>query len=471
MWKLQSYISLASGNVQEATKMYHECIAACDAHQDTWAIIRLCQDYADLHIEDFVNKPLAASPIIIKDNIFTAGYITSCGSAMLQDYVPAYNASCFSRLEDAGGLMIAKANMDEFAMWSSNESSYFGPVRNIYGIDRVPGWSSGGSAVAVAAGMCLAALWTDTGWSVRQPAALCNVVWVKPTYGRVSRYGVQAMASSLDQVWVITQDVDDAVILLDAISGYDTHDAQSDARADIKDDWKDWSYDASTLRVCVPREFMSDGLDPLIKQRLETCIAWLRAQWVVVDEVSVPLLSYVVPIYYTLMPAEVSTNLARFDGIRFGVQEAMKDIESLPDYYTHVRSTWFGEEVKRRILLWTYVLSSAHYEWLYLKAQQARDALCKDFATLFAQYDIILSPTSPEFAWKLWQKTNDPLAMYLADLYTISANLCGLPAISIPAWFGDVWDEKLPIGLHLMAGEWQEGKMFAMARVIEKLFQ
>lgn len=296
---------------------------------------------------------------------------------------------------------------------------------------------------------------------------------MKPTYGMVSRYGVQSMASSLDQVGVMTQTVEDAEILLKAIAGFDPKDSQSDPRADDFINWKlnieNWKLNPKDFKIWVPKEVLWEGLDPQIKTLFLSTIDKLRADGVIVEDISLPMLSHCVPMYYTLMPAEVSTNLARFDGIKFGIQSDSMDADTLQKYYEQVRSEWFGEEVKRRILLGTFVLSSANYEWYYLKAQKARATLQQEFDKTFANYDIILTPTTPEVAWKIWTKTDDPLKSYLADMYTIPANMWGLPAMSIPmGMVEDQW-EKMPTGIQLMADKWAEDKLFQFGKYLEKM--
>lgn len=438
---------------------------------DYFSFVRFHEDYVHTHVDEFAKKPLKAAPIGIKDIILTEWYISSCGSKMLEDYVSPYSATCFLNLEKNWWLMIGKTNMDEFAMWSTTETSYFGKTKNIYGTDRSPGWSSWWSANAVASGACIAALGTDTGGSIRQPAAWCGIVGMKPTYGMVSRYGVQSMASSLDQVGVMTRTVDDAEILLKAIAGFDSKDSQSDPRADdfIHDTTCLDEESVKILKIGIPKESLWDGLDPRIKSLFLTTVAKLRALWMIVEDISLPMLSYSVPMYYTLMPAEVSTNLSRFDGIKFGLQSDSMDADTLQKYYETIRSAWFGEEVKRRILLGTFVLSSANYEWYYLKAQQARIVLQEEFDTIFAQYDIILTPTVPELAWKIGSRSDDPLKVYLADMYTIPANMWGLPAMSIPmGMVEDQW-EMMPTGIQLMGQKWSEKKLFGFGRYLEKL--
>lgn len=432
------------------------------------AFIRFHEDYVNKNLKEFSNRKLKAAPIWIKDIILTKDYITSCASKMLEDYIPPYSATCFENLEKDWWLMIGKTNMDEFAMWSSTETSYFWPTKNPHWKDRVPGGSSGWSAAAVAADMCIAALGTDTWWSIRQPASLCWVVGVKPTYGTVSRYWVQAMASSLDQVWVFTKTVEDAIILLDSIAWYDDKDATSVKRDDIKK-WYD-SLNLENLKwfkIAIPKQFFEDWLDENVKEVILNSIEILKSLWANVEWIDFPLLKYALAVYYIVMPAEVSTNLARFDWIRFGYQEDTFDYDNIYDYYASIRSKAFGEEVKRRIMIWTYVLSAGYYDAYYLRAQKVRKKLKTEFEKIFNDYDVIVWPVSPSVAWKLWEKTDDPLKMYLSDIYTIPVNLAGLPAMSLPVWFAQDLDEKLPVGLHIIAGQFKEYKMFAVASVLE----
>ena len=467
---LKDYILDATVKVQDVVTSYLDTAKKLNA--DYFSFVRFHEDYVAAHLDEFASRPLKSAPIWIKDIILTQDYITSCGSKMLENYVSPYSATCFLNLEKNGGLMIGKTNMDEFAMWSSTENSYFGKTKNIYGTDRSPGWSSGWSAVAVASWVCLGALGTDTGGSIRQPAARCWIVGMKPTYGMVSRYGVQSMASSLDQVGVFTKTVDDAEILLKAIAWFDPKDSQSDPKADEfvrSEQWIVNSEQCKKFKIWVPKEALWEGLDPQIKALFLATVEKLRVSWIVVEEISLPMLSHSLTIYYTLMPAEVSTNLARFDGIKFGLQSDSMDAETLQKYYETVRSEGFGDEVKRRILLGTFVLSSANYEWYYLKAQEARVELQAEFDKTFANYDIILTPTTPEVAWKLGARSNDPLKEYLADMYTVPANMWWLPAMSIPMGMIDDQWEKMPTGIQLMADKWAEDKLFGFGRYLEEI--
>lgn len=428
--------------------------------------VRFHEDYVKNNIESFKSRQLKSAPIWIKDIIFTKDLISSCGSKMLENYVSPYSATCFENLEKNWWMMIWKTNMDEFAMWSSTENSYFWPTINNHWENLVPWWSSWWSTVAVSADFCIAALWTDTWWSIRQPSALCGIVWMKPTYWMVSRYWVQSMASSLDQVWTITKTVADAQILLQAIAWFDPKDSQSDKRAD---NFKINNNAEKKIKIAIPKEVLWEWLDEKIKERFLETVEKLRKKDFEIDEISIPLLSYSIPIYYILMPAEVSTNLARFDWIKFWLQEGTMNFDNIQKYYEKIRSEWFGDETKRRILLWTFVLSSANYEWYYLKAQKAREKLKSDFDKLFTKYDIILTPTSPEPAWKIWERTNDPLKMYLADIYTVPANIAWLPAMSVPIWNIEKDNQSLPVWIQIMANKREENKIFELGKIIEEI--
>ena len=434
-----------------------------------FSFVRFHEDYVQQHISLFKDRPLKGAPIAIKDNILTEWYISSCASKILENYVSPYSATCFLNLENNGWLMIGKANMDEFAMWWSTENSYFGVTHNPHGVNRIPGGTSGGSAAAVASDCCIAALGSDTGWSVRQPAACCGVVGMKPTYWMVSRYGVQSMTSSFDQVGVLTKTVEDAEILLRAIAGFDPQDSNSDPRADDFVHGKIKKIDAKKLKIAIPQEALAKWVDPRVRALFFQRVEELRAQWYDIQEVSIPVLSYTVPLYYSLMPAEVSSNLARFDGIKFGLQDESLDHDDIASYYQKVRSEWFGDEAKRRILLGTFVLSSANYEWYYLKAQKVKTYLIQEVDSIFDTYDLILTPTAPNVAWKMWAKSADPIQMYLEDLYTAPANICGVPAMSVPiGTVSDEW-EDMPVGIHFMAQRWHEENIFAFGKVIERL--
>jgi aspartyl-tRNA(Asn)/glutamyl-tRNA(Gln) amidotransferase subunit A len=388
-------------------------------------------------------------PIIHKDIFCTRGIRTTCGSKMLDNFVSPYDATVVARLADAGAVVLGKANMDEFAMGSSNETSYFGPVRNPWNPECSPGGSSGGSSASVAARLAPAATGTDTGGSIRQPAALTGTVGLKPTYGRVSRYGMIAFASSLDQAGVITRSSEDAALLLAVMAGFDERDSTSidqpvpDYRATIGDSIKG-------LRVGIVREHFDAGLEEQTGKRVKEAIAVLEALGASTVEVSLPNLDLSVPTYYVVAPAECSSNLSRFDGVRFGYRA--ENAADLLDLYCRSRGEGFGDEVKRRIMTGTYVLSAGYYDAYYLKAQRVRQLIANDFRRAFADVDVIAGPTAPSPAFRLGDKVDDPIQMYLNDIYTIGANLAGLPAMSVPCGFVDA----LPVGLHLVATHFAE---------------
>jgi aspartyl-tRNA(Asn)/glutamyl-tRNA(Gln) amidotransferase subunit A len=399
--------------------------------------------------------PLTGIPIAHKDIFCTRGEKTTCGSRMLADFVSPYDATVVERLRAAGTVMLGKTNMDEFAMGSSNETSYFGPVRNPWNTSRVPGGSSGGSAVAVAARLAPAATATDTGGSIRQPAALCGVTGIKPTYGRVSRYGMIAFASSLDQGGLITQSAEDAALLLAEMAGFDARDSTS-VEMPVPDYAAALEQPLKGLKIGVLREFF-EGLDASIEPLIRAALALLHAQGAVIKEVSLPHLPLSVPTYYVVAPAECSSNLARFDGVRYGHRcEAPRD---LTDLYERSRAQGFGAEVKRRIMVGTYVLSAGYYDAYYLKAQQVRELISRDFEQAFHEVDVLAGPTTPTAAFELGAKTHDPVTMYLNDIYTIGANLAGLPAISVPCGFVG----GLPAGLQLIGPHFSEGRLLNVA--------
>ena len=398
---------------------------------------------------------LTGIPIAHKDIFCTAGEKTTCGSRMLADFVSPYDATVVQRLRAAGAVMLGKTNMDEFAMGSSNESSHFGPVRNPWNPARVPGGSSGGSAAAVAARLVPAATATDTGGSIRQPAALCGVTGIKPTYGRVSRYGMVAFASSLDQGGLITRSAHDAALLLAQMAGFDERDSTS-VELPVPDYAASLEQPLKGLKIGVLREFF-DGLDEAIEPLIRAALALLHAQGAVVKEVSLPHLPLSVPVYYVVAPAECSSNLARFDGVRYGHRcEAPRD---LADLYQRSRAQGFGAEVKRRIMVGTYVLSAGYYDAYYLKAQQVRALISRDFEQAFHEVDVLVGPTTPTVAFELGAKTHDPVTMYLNDIYTIGANLAGLPAISVPCGFVG----GLPVGLQIIGPHFCEARLLNVA--------
>ncbi len=394
-------------------------------------------------------RPLDGLPIVHKDIFCTRGVRTTCGSRMLEEFISPYDATVVDRLEAAGMIMLGKSNMDEFAMGSSNETSYFGPVKNPWDLERSPGGSSGGSSAAVAGRLTPAATGTDTGGSIRQPAALTNTVGIKPTYGRVSRYGMIAFASSLDQAGVVTRSVADAALVLGAMAGFDERDSTSIDHP-VPDYFADLDADLSSLRVGVVRQHFDAGLDDATGVAVREAIATLEAKGATLVDIDLPNIDLSVPTYYVVAPAECSSNLSRFDGVRFG--HRADNPEDLLDLYCKSRGEGFGAEVKRRVLTGTYVLSAGYYDAYYLQAQKVRQLIAADFRKAFADVDVIAGPTAPTPAFKLGDKTDDPITMYLNDIYTIGANLAGLPALSVPCGFVD----GLPVGLHLVGPHFGE---------------
>jgi aspartyl-tRNA(Asn)/glutamyl-tRNA(Gln) amidotransferase subunit A len=405
--------------------------------------------------------PLTGIPIIHKDIFCTEGVRTTCGSRMLGDFVAPYDATVVAKLRAAGMVMLGKANMDEFAMGSSNETSFFGPVRNPWDPARVPGGSSGGSAAAVAARLAPVATATDTGGSIRQPAALCGVTGIKPTYGRVSRYGMIAFASSLDQGGIITASAEDAARVLTAMAGFDPRDSTSVDRP-VPDYAAGLDRPIRGLKIGVLREYFEKGLDPENERCVRAALEVYRGLGATLKEVSLPSIGLSVPAYYVVAPAECSSNLARYDGVRFGYR--CENPRDLSDLYRRSRGEGFGAEVKRRIITGTYVLSAGYYDAYYLKAQQVRQLIAGEFARAFADVDVIAGPTSPTAAFELGAKTADPVTMYLNDIYTIGANLAGLPALSIPCGF----TAGLPVGLQLMGPHFAEERLLAAAHAYQR---
>jgi len=405
--------------------------------------------------------PLAGVPIGVKDVLVMKGSPATAGSRILEGYMPPYDATVVKRLEAAGAVLVGKLNCDEFAMGSSTENSGYGPVRNPVALDRVPGGSSGGSAAAVAAGMAVAALGTDTGGSIRQPASFCGVVGLLPTYGRVSRYGLIAFASSLDRVGPVTRSVRDAAILLGVIAGHDPLDATS-ATLPVPDYAQALERPVNGMRVGVPAEYFADGLDAEVRAAVESAIERLREAGCTIHPVSLPHTRYAIPTYYLLATAEASANLARFDGVRYGFRA--KNVNTLGAMYRESRDIGFGAEVKRRILLGTYALSAGYYDAYYKKAQQVRTLLTRDFLTAFEQVDVLVTPTAPTPAFKLGEKTDDPLSMYLADIYTVTASLAGICGISVPCGQSS---QGLPIGAQILGKHFDESSVLRAAQAVE----
>ncbi len=409
-----------------------------------------------------IQNELAGIPIGIKDNMCTKGVKTTCSSKMLENFVSPYDATVVEKVNNENLINLGKLNMDEFAMGASTEYSYFKKTKNPWNLNKVPGGSSGGSAAAVAANMVPWALGSDTGGSIRQPSAFCGVVGLKPTYGLVSRYGLVAFASSLDQIGPITKDVEDSAILLNIIAGHDEKDTTS-IKTEKKDYTKCLKNDVKGLKIGIPKEYFGEGINAEVKQELEKAIKKYEELGAVVEEFSLDIAEYALATYYIIACAEASSNLGRFDGIRYGYRT--KNYSNLKDIYRNSRSEGFGAEVKRRIILGTYVLSSGYYDAYYKKAQQVRTLVKKEFAKAFEKYDIILTPTSPTVAFDLNARSSNPLEMYLADICTVSVNIAGLPGISIPC---GVDSEGMPIGMQLIGNYFEEEKILNAAYTFEK---
>jgi aspartyl-tRNA(Asn)/glutamyl-tRNA(Gln) amidotransferase subunit A len=409
---------------------------------------------------------LAGIPVAIKDNICIKDQLTTCASHILDGFRPPYDATVITKLKKSGAILLGNTNMDEFAFGSSTENSYYGPTHNPWGLDRVPGGSSGGSAAAVAADLTIMALGSDTGGSIRQPASFCGVVGLKPTYGRVSRYGLVAFGSSLDQIGPITKDVKDAAILLNIIAGYDPNDSTS-VDMPVPDYTKSLNNDIKGIKIGIPKEYFIKGIDSQVKDAVWNAINLLKKLGADYKEVSLPHTEYAVPTYYIVATSEASSNLARFDGVQYGLRSLGKkrEISALIDMYFKTREEGFGKEAKRRIMLGTYALSSGYYEAYYLRALKARTLIKNDFDEVFKNFDCIITPTSPTPAFKIGEKIENPLSMYLSDIFTISANLAGIPGISIPCGFTN---DNLPIGLQILARPFDEETLFRVAYTYEQ---
>jgi aspartyl-tRNA(Asn)/glutamyl-tRNA(Gln) amidotransferase subunit A len=406
--------------------------------------------------------PLAGVPMAIKDVMVTKGVRSTAGSKILGNYIPPYDCTAVARLEAAGAIVLGKTNCDEFAMGSSNENSAYGPVCNPRDKSRVPGGSSGGSAATVAAGTAVAALGSDTGGSIRQPAAFCGVVGMMPTYGRVSRYGLIAFASSLDHIGPLTKTVKDSALVLQQVAGRDPMDSTS-AEVPVPDYASAIEKPISGLRLGIPNEYFGEGLDPEVKEAVEAAITKLQAAGCTIVPISMPHTKYAIPTYYIVATAEASSNLARFDGVRYGYR-ARDGVKNLSTMYRRTRDEGFGPEVKRRIMLGTYALSAGYYDAYYLKAQRVRTLLTRDFEKAFTKVDAIVTPTTPTPAFKLGEKSDDPLAMYLNDIYTVTADLVGVPGISVPCGFTKA---KLPIGLQVLGKHFDESTVFRIGHAVE----
>jgi len=416
---------------------------------------------ADARIAAGEEAPLLGIPIALKDLICTQGSRTTCSSKILDQFVSPYNATVTERLNQAGAVVVGKTNMDEFAMGSSNENSHHHPTMNPWDLSRVPGGSSGGSSAAVAAHECVAALGSDTGGSIRQPASFCGVTGLKPTYGRVSRFGLVAFASSLDQIGPLTKTVADSAIMMNVIGGKDPRDSTS-ADVPLPDFTKALQKDVKGMKLGIPKEYFTGGINPAVEKAVQEAIRTLESLGMKTVEVSLPHLDYAVATYYIIACAEASTNLSRYDGVKYGYRTEKSD--NLVNMYENTREEGFGEEVKRRIILGTFVLSSGYYDAYYLKGQKVRTLIKQDFENALGQCDVIASPVTPYPAFKLGEKLDDPLQMYLADIYTISANLAGIPAMSIPCGFA----EGLPVGLQLMSRHFDEESLITVGHKFQQ---
>ncbi|ADQ85621.1 Asp-tRNA(Asn)/Glu-tRNA(Gln) amidotransferase subunit GatA [Methylovorus sp. MP688] len=421
---------------------------------------------ADARIAAGTAQPLTGIPIAQKDIFVANGWKTTCGSKMLDNFIGPYDATVIKLFDEAGAVNLGKTNMDEFAMGSSNETSYYGKVQNPWDRTRVPGGSSGGSAAAVAARLCAAATGTDTGGSIRQPASLCGLSGLKPTYGLVSRYGMIAFASSLDQAGPMAKSCEDMALMMNVMTGFDERDSTSLQR-DKEDYERELGKPLQGLRVGLPKEFFADGLSSEVAAVVESAIAEYRKLGAEIVEISLPNTQLSIPVYYVLAPAEASSNLSRFDGVRYGHRAA--EYDDLLEMYCKSRAEGFGAEVKRRILIGTYVLSAGYYDAYYLKAQQIRRLIAEDFAKAFTQCDVIMGPTAPGTAFRSGEKANDPVSMYLEDLYTIAVNLAGLPGMSIPAGFASVDGKQLPVGLQVIGNYFDEARMLNVGHAYQQV--
>ena len=455
-------------------------VAVCEAHLDriksiepkvsafnTVTAERALDRARALDAHQAAGKPLGllhGVPVAIKDNMCTAGVPTTASSKILRGFIPPYSATVVERLEAAGAVMLGKTNLDEFAMGSSTENSALGATKNPWDLERTPGGSSGGSAAAVAGQMVPLALGSDTGGSIRQPAALCGIVGLKPTYGRVSRYGLMAFASSLDQIGPFARTVADAALAFQVIGGHDGHDATSSTEA-MPDLMASLSGDVTGLRIGVPKAFLGEGVDAPVLAAFHQAMTTLAARGATLVDIELPHAGYGIPVYYLIATAEASSNLARYDGVRYGHRTTIEKDDTLLTMYERSRDEGFGPEVKRRIMLGTYVLSAGYYDAYYLKAQQVRTLLRRDFEQVFASVDGVATPTTPTPAFKLGEKTSDPIQMYLNDIFTVSANLTGLPAISVPCGFSA---ERLPIGFQLTGRMFDEATLLRAADAYQR---
>jgi aspartyl-tRNA(Asn)/glutamyl-tRNA(Gln) amidotransferase subunit A len=455
--------SLQKGDISSVELTQHYLDRIRTHNKQLNAYITVCEDKAleqaraaDQKIQQQTAGKLTGIPVAHKDIFCTKGIRTSCASKMLDNFISPYNATVVEKVNTAGMVTLGKTNMDEFAMGSSNETSFYGPVKNPWDNARVPGGSSGGSAAAVAANLAPVATGTDTGGSIRQPASLCNLTGLKPTYGRISRYGMIAFASSLDQAGPLARSAEDAALLLNEMAGFDTLDSTSVER-EVPDYTATLQDSIAGLKIGLPKEYFSEGLDPQVAATIEAAIKIYESLGATIKDITLPNTSLAVPTYYVVAPAECSSNLSRMDGVRFG--HRCDNPKDLLDLYQRSRGEGFGEEVKRRIMTGTYALSSGYYDAYYLKAQQCRRLISNDFQQVFNDIDVIMGPTTPTTAFKLGEKIDEPISMYLADIYTISTNLAGLPALSIPAGFV----KGLPVGLQIIGNYFDEARLLNVA--------
>jgi aspartyl-tRNA(Asn)/glutamyl-tRNA(Gln) amidotransferase subunit A len=463
---IRSALEAKTISARELTKEFFARIEKCNPELNAFLALSPERAYAQADRVDAQRSrgeklpPLAGVPVAIKDVLSTRGIRTTCGSRILENYVPPYDATAVARLENAGAIILGKTNCDEFAMGSSNENSAYGPVRNPVAPGRVPGGSSGGSAAAVAARLAVASLGTDTGGSVRQPGALCGVPALMPTYGRVSRYGLIAFASSLDHVGPFANNTADIAAILSAIAGRDEADSTS-AEVPVPDYSAEMQKSVSSMRMGIPKEYFGPGMDSEVRQKVEKGIELLKKLGCQPVDLSMPHTDYAIATYYIVANAEASANLARFDGVRYGLRV---NGGSLREMYKKTRGQGFGSEVKRRIMLGTYALSSGYYDAYYLRAQKVRSLITRDFTEAFRKVDVIVTPTSPTPAFRIGERSNDPLAMYLSDIYTVTGDLAGVPAISVPC---GKTSSGLPIGLQVFGSHFAEGRILQVAKAFE----
>ena len=468
--ELRDAIATGQVSAEEATRAYLDRISRHDTGDDGLHVYH--EVYTERALErarradagDFTGKPLAGVPIAIKDVLCTEYGHTTCSSRMLESFQAPYNATAVKRLEDAGAIILGKTNMDEFAMGSSTENSAFGMTQNPWKRNCVPGGSSGGSAAAMAADLCAASIGSDTGGSIRQPAAFCGVVGMKPTYGRISRWGLVAFASSLDQIGPFTRTVGDAALLLKVMCGKDPLDSTS-ASVPVPDDLDQVDRQSGPLRIGIAKQYLSDANTPAVAEATQKAIEIYQSAGAEIVEVDLPHTEYGIAAYYIVAPAEASSNLARYDGIHYGHRSGEAD--DLVDLYSRSRAEGFGDEVKRRIMLGTYALSSGYYDAFYLRALKVRRLIKQDFDAAFQTCDAILCPTTPTPAFEAGAKSDDPLAMYLNDIYTVTCNMAGIPGISLPAGFAEADGQKLPVGIQLLGAAFDEARLLRIARIYE----